>query len=370
MKDLEVEFDKIFSKYGGALTLDDVDRPEENSIKTFYDIIEILNKTTPNLPIPYVSVVDSYEVNAIVTKVDKQYYIGLFRGAILMLAELFSRMLANPNILPNIGNTTSEVLNERISSAQFAYFEDFVNFADLQNPSVPKDPVRLELASYFLHTAVTYLLLHEYAHIVNGHIDFTRSKYQNNDFEEKLSNVTVNGALTENISSIMFRQTCEYDADNWAGNISLKLMKMMIENTQPKSFLMDVVYKDYKSAIYYYNFSIYSYWRIFGFKYEMNGDLLGGKHPPSGMRQHFNMAMIFTYLEQIGLQPNEISDQCLRSLVDVEAAFDSISEQGNNPKGILTTYSEEHLNHMNKIISNWKFVRELLVPFAYIKLAP
>jgi hypothetical protein len=371
-KNLEVEFDRIFINYGGSLELRQPSLPKvDNSIESLQIIILNLQRSNPALPTPYVSIINSYEVNAIVRKEGDIYFIGLFYGTLLLLYEIFRRMLANPNVLVEAGESAKEQLSKKILNAQYTNFEHFFNAVMPAKGSMPIDPVRAELANYLASEAIMFLLLHEYGHIVNGHVDALNSLQPKKSFEEQLANILSTNSEVE-ISHIMFRQTCEYDADAWANNILLQFIKARVSGAAIVSTLIQFVRESHEAAIYYYNFAIYVYWRLFGMEYENGRNLLHSTHPPSGIRQHFIMALIHTIFESYGIEyANKIGMQCSSSLFEAEKAFNEISERGFNPLGITTTYKQKaHTDHIEILSDNWTNVRPILEPYAYVKLAP
>ncbi|MEO6978916.1 MAG: hypothetical protein ABI113_11080 [Mucilaginibacter sp.] len=370
MVDLEVEFDRVFSKYGGSLKLKRPDAPAVQNIINDLDIIIKTIQEPQSLPVPYIGIIDSYDVNAIVMKDNGIYFIGLFNGAILWIHEIFRILLSCPNVLPEIGESHNEQLAEKIMTAQFINLEHYVNVTQPKSIAMPKDPIRIDVANHFASNIIVFLLLHEYGHIVNGHVDALNSLYQNQAFEEKLTNAEMNCLQKNNADYIMFRQTCEYDADAWATNILLQFVNHRVEGTAMVTPSLNFIYSDYKSAIYYYSFSINTYWKLFGLEYEFGKNLLENTHPPSGMRQHFIMALITTVFQRFGIDyADDIGFQCAKSSMAVEKAFQEISNGGYNPIGIATTYQGDHLTHSREIRNNWKNVRPLLEPFAYVKLA-
>jgi hypothetical protein len=172
--------------------------------------------TLPGLPPIHFDFVDSWEFNAIAIWRDDRYFIGIHRGAVATLRVLFDRMLADPEILPFIGDpkeeTTALPLIRDIGV-------DFVrSVASVPTFPRPRDPARRVTADKLVELALDFLTAHEFAHIANGHLNYLVKN-------RGISAIDEAGGPSARASSArelaLISQTMEMDADATAVLMSL-----------------------------------------------------------------------------------------------------------------------------------------------------
>lgn len=121
-------------------------------------------------------------------------FIGVHFGSISLVSSIFTRLLSNPNILPDIGNAIIEN-----NSGGYFYIpatEDLSNFP----PCRPACAVRSFFARHLSLTALAFIFAHEITHITNGHLALKKiSKNSPTELRPELS--------------IMETQALELDAD-------------------------------------------------------------------------------------------------------------------------------------------------------------
>ncbi len=166
----------------------------------------------PALPPIHFDFIDNWEFNACAFKADGRYFIGIYRGAFATIGVLFDRMLADSRILSFLGDAEKE-------SADLPLIPDIgrdFKRAVVSVPEFPRpqDPVRQSIAWKLTDMACDFITAHEFAHIVNGHIDYK----------------TVNGCIStiDELSGVdgtseseIISQTMEMDADGVACQLSL-----------------------------------------------------------------------------------------------------------------------------------------------------
>ena len=181
-----------------------------NLLESAGPIFEAINRSDVSIkPLnPTVYVLDAFSLNAFAAIYKNQEFIGVNSGLILTLYQLFYRILAHPDILINIGDPSKEVEPPALKHLP-------TSLAHLRNvpPVIPRDPMRNMLADRMHVLAMTFLFVHEVAHLRNGHVDFA-IKYQLsksgpiNVLEEISPSVTHDINLT--------RQALELNADWFA----------------------------------------------------------------------------------------------------------------------------------------------------------
>ena len=91
-------------------------------------------------------------------------FIGIHFGTISLVSAIFTRMLCNPNILPDVGDTSLE------KNAGYTHFipaqEDLAHFS----PCRPACRVRCAFSKHLTLTGLDFIFGHEITHITNGHL--------------------------------------------------------------------------------------------------------------------------------------------------------------------------------------------------------
>ena len=148
---------------------------------------------------------DSSKLDAFATRVDPPLYlIAISRGFTEILGLAFLRLLANPNVLPWIGNSEAEDFTETPLRVDKMCDLPFV---------LPKDPVRVSAANALTNIAFNFLLLHEKAHVFNGHVDFIADR-MNTDFYSDISSFAESDERDNQKLRIL--RHIEMDADQYA----------------------------------------------------------------------------------------------------------------------------------------------------------
>jgi hypothetical protein len=124
----------------------------------------------PGLPPIHFDFIDNLGFNAKALRYDGRYFIGVYRGTVATLAVLFDRLLADPEILPFIGDAEAETSDLPLLPDIGI---DFVQSVDsVPTFPRPRDPARRAAAQKLAELALDFLTAHEFAHIANGHLDY------------------------------------------------------------------------------------------------------------------------------------------------------------------------------------------------------
>ncbi|MBR8655382.1 hypothetical protein KDH83_18925 [Achromobacter sp. Marseille-Q0513] len=95
-------------------------------------------------------------------------FIGVHFGTIALVSAIFTRMMSNPNILPNVGDASLE------TNVGQTYFipvqEDLENFS----PCRPTCSIRGYFSRFLALTGLDFIFGHEIAHITHGHLGILR----------------------------------------------------------------------------------------------------------------------------------------------------------------------------------------------------
>lgn len=142
-------------------------------------------------------------------------FIGIHFGTISLVSSIFTRMLNNPNILPDVGDASLEA---NAGYAPFIPFqEDLTNFS----PCRPACQIRGAFSKYLTLTGLDFIFGHEITHITNGHLGVI-NKTRHPDPEKRRSKL-----------SSLENQAIELDADGGATEWTLQFTEF-VRNSRPK----------------------------------------------------------------------------------------------------------------------------------------
>ncbi len=321
-------------------------------------VINSFIRNNKKLPKIHLAFLNDEELGAKATKWFGMYFIGLNIGSYYILINLFSRMLACPKIFENIGDLKLErkdFSKYKMGSSQFKNFDDV--YADTEEFIGPNDLTRKEVAKLLVHTSLLTLVLHEFTHIKNGHIDYlitTQTK------GEKISPLT--------------SQTLEYDADCFSLNFMIKAI--INSNLAPEKIniqLLRPIFADLYEIIKLTLFAQYSTFRILSLSKDLTkNELESNNYMPPNLRQFIHMEMLLNLAEKYPnyLDIDKMKTTVINSVKEAEIAFDIISEIETDTKAIKLTSTEKYQNHLTKVTKHWAVVRPILEPFSFTKLPP
>jgi hypothetical protein len=335
-------------------------------LKEWIQRMENYQDIEPRFPPANTNFINNYLLNAVASKSGNEYYIGVYAGAFYLINELFLRMMASPNVLPDIGDVTKEKPTQKIYNPQLIDFADLMVAKPEPDPEhiLPVDPTRQLYASLFAKAALYFLFDHEYAHVIFGHVDFIGQASSVFSIEEAQLKIST-------IPAIDF-QTLEMDADSFATHHGILFVKTAIDHIDQLPAHRRPFFSGWENGISNWLFSIYALFRLFGYREYKASDLLTHSHPPVGIRQR----MIYHTLRRLCEERLEtgitsrINTIYLDTIDKVEQAFNEISEIPLTRSAIDFAYTPEASNHIFAIVENWKKVRPELEKYARGYLSP
>jgi hypothetical protein len=360
------EFHNIFSKRGGIFDPSICDRficPEfsklfEYSKMEFYARLETMRIVNPKLPEVYLDFINNSGLNAVATKVEGKYYIGVNMGAVLLLHDLFNRLLTSPLNFPHIGDNISEK-PKKIYNPELTDFSTLLVACDTSDVQGAKDSQRRDYAVHLTSLSINFLLFHEYGHIVKGHVDLLGHLYKDFTIAELNSNSSCFNSLMS--------QTMEMDADQFAFTFNLWFLDLYTQDPV-KKLLKTPFYKDFVDSIVDLLFAAYSLFRLFGNKNGTLEQLLKHTHPPVGIRQRF-MFRTLDCLMKSRLR-DTLNELISKTIFNVENAFCNISESILGMDAIKMTYESDLEDLLHIVTCNWNDLKPRLDPYAYNILPP
>lgn len=157
------------------------------------------------LPDIYFDFVRNGSVNAFAFKVNTQYFIGITSGAIVLLQLVLNRILADPRLLPHVGNPRGEASDSPPLTGLIPDAERMYQAGTL-NPIRPRANARSDYSFHLFFQATLFLIGHEIAHITRGHVDYLNSKTDDPFLPE------IGWNLASRVGRVE-RQALEVDAD-------------------------------------------------------------------------------------------------------------------------------------------------------------
>jgi hypothetical protein len=170
----------------------------------------------PELPPLHFDFIDNWGFNAMAFRSGGRYFIGIHRGAVVTLNVLFDRMLADPAILPFIGDSSKERADDLPLLPDLG-LDAVRSFDSVPLFPRPRDPARRATAMKFSELALDFLTAHEFAHVANGHLDYMTENLGISAIDE----IGEPSRGPEVRERMLANQTMEMDADATAVGLNL-----------------------------------------------------------------------------------------------------------------------------------------------------
>jgi hypothetical protein len=303
--------------------------------------------------------INNPQVNAIATKIDDVYIIGIFLGYIYVVNDLFFRMLSSPNVLRKFGDTTHET-TRRIHNAEISDSDilHLATYGDTRH--YPINEARRLLAIILSTFCLNNLVLHEYAHINFGHVDYLLNKQNQGAYYEMSAN-------NNNFPFSMFQQNCELQADAFAVNMSMNTLLSKKFSAVKVNEKISKYLEDIEDRIFLWNFAAYAYKRIFGYRKYYYSELDQLSHPPPSFRQHLSMGLIRVIIKKnhSSIGSNNLEKILKESVLEVEHAFSDISEQSINMDAYKFVFHDEIEKYHLRLKAAYPKVISELKPYAF-----
>jgi len=231
----------------------------------------------------YVDFVDSGELNAVADVRELWGLVGLLRGTVLLPLDMFSRMLAHPKVLPDIGDPSKESMHAQHTEGLVPDFDQLTasrrSAGQSPEPLSPVDPLRSRFASLAAEIAYDFLVLHELSHIMYGHCEYLQAK-NGIPFILEVAHRSPTDAQDNRL-----RQAIEFHADKCSAHIGLSSM-LSFSNEVPSAFAP--IYSTPEQRLFLWCFAISGVFRLWGLRIDPS-ELDAEGYPPTALR--FDMAM-------------------------------------------------------------------------------
>jgi hypothetical protein len=319
----------------------------------------------PRMPPIYFDFIDNWEFNARAFRCDGNYFIGVYRGALVTLGVLFDRMLADQRILPFIGKAEEEVAALPPITALARIGTDFIQALDsVSTFSRPRDPARQALASVMMDMAFDFLTAHEFAHIANGHLDYYTSR--------GISAIDEVAGTPGDAEDKLISQTMEMDADGTAVLISL--------GSEWRKIGQQADYYRYPGLVsLFWSYAVSSLFRIFGDARLTGGDVTLESYPRWRLRSVMLQQAtgrvprphgLATHPVFVGDEPYGIPKTIKAAHWDVEKIFPLLTGAPEATEGLDDAWGDLGKSQTRRLQNYWRTnLKGKLLPFAHQPLS-
>lgn len=139
------------------------------------DLVSSAKRVIPNLPEVYVDFILRPEINAVATRDNRCYFIGITTGTLFMLRTIIGRMLSDSNVFTFVGDPGEESSDLKHI---LKYSADAEEMLKQISPITPVNEIRRIYAGFLQDQALMFLVGHELTHIAHGHVDYLKSVSQ------------------------------------------------------------------------------------------------------------------------------------------------------------------------------------------------
>lgn len=363
--DLQI-FHEATLEYGGIVQDQSKFAKEFNQrIASFLKIYSNDNVLLKPFPKIIFNCVDNLNFNAFAKKYDNTYIIAFHQAVELILIDLFSRILANPTILPYIGNPKEEIHSPKICD-YFTSTKEMVLQAHNGNYKflMPKNQTRLEYAIHLVTLAMHFIFEHELSHILFGHVDYLQHRFGYSQIHESYPESTFEKARFD-------LQTLEMDADCTALARSCNIITNAINNPKIVHSGIRKFYTSLYSATNDLFFAIYNTIRLFGDGNFQEIQLGKSTHPNPRVRQLMISRTFRSIYDkwELDYDIEKLEKGLLETFKESENAFEKITGRKSNKEALNPKYLDNHPHH-DGVLLNWKEnIRPDLINFSFKPLA-
>ena len=352
MATLEEKFEEYTKRYGGIYK---GENEHIGRIKSdFEGKVYLYKDSNPNYNIPsiYLGVINYDKFHALAFKQEDKYFIGISIGAIRSLENFFNFLFAQPYFLKDFGNAEVELEQKINLVPQATKFIDYFNSYDFE--ITPKSGARKHLAYQTFYKAINYLIMHEFAHITHGHLDYNVQTDQNFMlFEEDI----IKSSKTN------IRKALEYDADSSATTLSIL----------PHPFFG---HSDHNTTIEIRQLNIAAYFlfklpSLIDYKIE---DFPFKTYPSPDQRIASHLLLVETFFNENGdklsFDGDSMSNFSSELYFECLAASAKIFNYELLDEKSLYFLSKQGYGYQREVQKAWNKIRNDLQRHAYVKIAP
>ena len=237
--------------------------------------------------------------NAVAYECNKIGYIGLNWGNIIILADIFNRMLSHPEIFPSI-NASEEsfppsysygVTMNATELLKLRFGDSVPNAQQIWN-NLPKNKLRENISELCRRIVLDFIIFHEIAHIINGHTEYLQTKFSAPFMLEFDSSA-------HPANNSILRQSLEMNADAFATSSSLSLFFSEREALVKKIPHLEIIMDNHWAAAIW-AFAVSSFFYVSPLSYNIE-TITSMAHLPPSIRMEGNLKLGLRLAEDTGL---------------------------------------------------------------------
>lgn len=299
---------------------------------------------------------DSPKFNAFTFSRNDHYFVGVPFGTVLILNDLYLRIMASQHVLLQIGKPRSQPKPPLLDCILATSNRLPITSENPLGLSVsPTDPIREAYAAYLIQIAFEFLFAHEYQHIEGGHLNWNLNRGRKLMCEYWADKLAAEEALD--------KQVLEIDADAAAIRWSLKItMDKSNDHWRVPAALTELLTVP-ENRLRAWLFATGTLFRLMDEIGCRSKHFAQMSHPPALMRSYFCLPAATYILGGLPLT-HGVLDLLPLATDEVDRAFRSISHAPPRAPGIRDALSPEYPIHINRLIRHWPQVRSELSPIA------
>jgi hypothetical protein len=356
MTDSEI-FNEAMGPYGGEIAIESYSNSKLNNfgfVRVLADNwIKSCRKFIPRLPEIYFGFINNSTPNAVAFTSDNRGFIGVFAGTAYIFQTIFSRMLSDRRILPQIGDIWQESDKEQSLIGLTECANE--TFRTGIKPTQPRCEIRSLYCERLFEDVFTFLIKHEITHIANGHAGYLNREQENVHLFEI-------GDKDDSESDALMKQTFEMDADAQACiNFINNARFQHILETPPHTI---------EQSLFRRAFALFSFFRMFGDSKFLNENLFDD-HPHDRMREMLCLVNILLVIDNWPIEERERSRRAIgNARLEVESAFSFLNgEPFLMIDGLLEANGMTGKEYDNKLRHYFcNVTKPLIQPYAYFDL--
>ena len=343
---MEEKFDNCFKSKGGILK--NQNSKTENILRAGNEFINHIRKIYPNLPLIHFNLIDNYTINASAKKFGNNFFIGINIGTLNLIEDLFLKI-----------ESCKYSMSEDCPKLNLINSSKGVEYNPLYDTTILSFAKgNLRLATEQARIVFKFIIYHEICHILRGHLGLV-----SNNFNLSISEIND----IDDVDIINILQTLEMDADSFATNRSIN---DLLEKRIPNQDAENSIFNNLETFAFHYSYSIYCFFRIFGF-YSLDISYIKSKsHPVPAFRISMILDNIETILIDRGVPNiNNILSETVKAIKEAETDLSNITFFDNQIARVQEIYINEKLiNYKSKVVSNWKEIKPKLEKYSFGKL--
>lgn len=342
---MKEKFNRCFKSKGGLYI--NSSEQIESYLNFINQTISSICKKWENTPDVYINLISNTLLNAHARKFEQNYFIGINAGTVFLIEETFLKIISNKHLTEeNYSKINIEVNNGINYNPYFS--------TEILGIAIEDD---YQKAINHIKIVLQFLIYHELCHIYRGHVDYIQK-------ELSLDSISEIDDSPDYVFNINLKQTLEMDADSLSTKSFYETSEYLLQNDPLFS------QEDY---LYEYVYSIYCFFRIFGFYSLKISEIKSSTHPPASIRISFildHIATIMLELNKSEYERNKIIDKILQAIKDAENDVCNITFFENQLDSFKEIYRDDKIKkYKSNILKNWQTLKPDLEKYTFIKLS-